>query len=204
MPRRKIKSPPVKIVRYFDHIESPLVKITPNERGEFVSVFTAPRGHANRFVTLGYQRTPHGPTSINSKLDVASGEWASVATTGPRRTFYYPGDRAGYRYEEILPTGRLLVIDETKGVKIRETWTEAFDWDLLQPKGKPLGARAASNRQRERIPITVATYQQQWRNGKLESERLITVRILEDQDTVKFVEVVTEGESVSLVTSIGA
>lgn len=202
MPRRKTSSPPVQIIRYFDHVASSLVTVHPNDEGEFVQVFTAPRGHDNRFVTLSYQRTPDGPTSINSRIDLSTGDWASVETTGPRRTYYYPGKRAGSRYAELLPTGRPLIIDETKGIKVRETWTEAFDWDLMKPKGKPLGPRAASNRQNRRIPLTVATYQQCWRDSKLESEILVAVRVLVDQDTVKFVEVVSNNDTISRVTSI--
>lgn len=189
MSRRKPQSLPVKMVRFFDHVPSPLVDVQPNEDGEFVQVWNVPRGGENRFVTFSYQRTPVGPMSIRSRLNLAGGNWSSIETTGPRRTYYYAGDARSYRYEEILPSGRLLVIDEPKGIKIREVWTESFDWDVMNPAGKPLSAKAVSNRQKQRLEVVVSTYQQTWADGKLESEALICVAVLHDQDIVKFVEI---------------
>jgi hypothetical protein len=113
--------------------------------------------------------------SVNSRIEFLDGSWEAVDTTGPRRTYYYRGDTHDYRYEEILPSGRLLLQDERQGKIIKEVWTDDFDWPTLTPKGKPLGSRAVQNRQSEGRRFFVSSYQQLWSDGALADERLVCV-----------------------------
>ena len=175
MVRHKTDSPPVKMTQYFDHTASDLVDVFPNPDGEFVQVWSAPRGVAGRTVILAYLRTPHGPVDVTSRIELEQGPWDSIDTTGPRRTFYYRDDGRQHRYEEILPSGRMLVSDERNGLRLRAVWTEAFDWESLRPKGRPLGDRAVMKRQDEGGSYFVATYQQSGCGTGAESERLVCV-----------------------------
>ncbi len=175
MARRKIESPEVKITRWFDHIASELVDVIPNSEGEFVQVWSAPRSRERRYVKLSYQRTPNGPVNIDSHIVIEGEMWKSINTTGPRRTYFYSGETHDYRYEEILPSGRLLVEDQRRGIIIKETWTEEFDWENLKPKGKPLGNRAVQKRQGTGAPYFVTNYQQILANGIVTSEALVCV-----------------------------
>jgi hypothetical protein len=154
-----MQPPPVKLVRWFDHQASDLVEVFPNAEGEFVQVWSGPRGESGRYVTLSYQRTPVGPTAIESRVCLEGTTWAAFSTTGPRRNFYYPGDNHDHRYEEILPRGGLLVDDPREGLAIRSVFTEGFDWKLWVPKGKELGDRAVLVRQNEGEPWYVTYYQ---------------------------------------------
>ncbi len=173
MARRKTIFPEVQITRWFDHVGSDFVDVVPNAEGEFVQVWSAPRRTDGRYVTLSYQRTPSGPIGINSRIRIEGDTWESIETTGPRRTYYYRGDTRDYRYEEILPSGRLLVQDERRGETVKEIWTNAFDWANSKPRGKPLGNRAVQKLQAEGASYFVSSFQQKWLNGSLESETLV-------------------------------
>lgn len=159
MSRRAVNSPPVKHVRWFHHVASDLVDVFPNAEGEFVQVWSAPSSDAERYVTLSYLRTPEGPVSVQSRIQLKGTAWGAFTTTGPRRTYYYLDDTHDYRYEEILPSGGLIVQDSRQGMSIRRVYTVEFDWEKRLPKGKPLGDRAVLRLQAEGRPWYVSMYQ---------------------------------------------
>ena len=189
MARRKVRSPAVKMTRWFDHVPSDLVDITPHVDSEFVQVWSAPDGTEDRFVTLSYHRTPNGPTDIDSRVGVEGGPWESIETNGPRRSYYYRGGDHETRYVELLPSGRPLVEDDRQGFTIKSVWSDQFDWKGMKPVGKPLGGFAVEKRKKEGATFFVSCYQQTLANGSLASETLVYVEEYSGDVLVKLEEV---------------
>lgn len=187
MARRKSNSPAVKPIQWFDHVRSDLVDVFPNAEGEFIQVWSAPRSAPDRDLLLTYQRTPHGPVSINSRIRTDA-LWKLIESTGPRRTFYYLGDTHDTRYEAILPSGRLLVADERAGMTLREVWADEFDWNRCVPVGRPLGPRMVQQRQDRGDTIFLCKYQQEWSGEELRAERFSCVIEFRGDEWVRTVE----------------
>jgi hypothetical protein len=112
---------------------------------------------------------------VSSRVYPADGPWGLVETTGPRRTFYYRDSPDRPRYEEILPSGRLLVDDFRGGEIVETVFTAQFDWNAPGPKGKPLGDRALQKRQAHGEPWFESHFQQVWRDERMESRSLVLV-----------------------------
>jgi hypothetical protein len=172
MKRQPTKSAPIKFVRGFEHLESDRVDVLPNAEGEFVQIWSAPRGHVGRYVMLSHQRTSEGPECIHARIRLEGGPWKTVETRGSHRTLYYACDTNDIRNEEILPRGRLLVSDPRQGLRTRHMFTENFDWDKLAPKGRSLGDRAIIKLQDAGSPWYVTSYQESDFDGPI----LCTVR----------------------------
>jgi hypothetical protein len=151
----------------FTHQRSPLVDVTPNPRGEFVQVWSAPFRAEKRRLLLTYLRTPSGPESICHRIELEDGRFSIVETCGTQRTLYYREGSGPPRRETILPSARILVSDPHNGELIEAIFSRDFDWSASKPKGKPLGDRAVMKLQSTGETWFLATYQRRGEQSAL-------------------------------------
>lgn len=135
------------------------MQVRKNPNGEFVQVWSAPFKTENRRLLLAYQRTATGTTDILHRVALEDGRFSLIETCGNQRTYYYRDEPHPPKMETILPSGRLLVRDPRNGYSVEGVFTREFDWEKLQPKGKPLGDRAVMKLQSDEQTWFVSTYQ---------------------------------------------
>ena len=143
----------------FTHQRSTLVDVVPNPRGEFVQVWNAPHRAERRRLLLTYLRTANGPTEIYHRIELDEGPFCIIETFRTERIFYYRDNPHPPRTETILPSGRILVSDPRAGFAVEASFTAAFDWEKMRPKGKALGDRAVMKLQSSGEPWVLTTFQ---------------------------------------------
>ncbi len=166
---------PVAMARGFDHPASDLVDVFANDKGEFVQVWNRPFGEPGRKLLLTYQRTAAGPADVTSNVHLEEGPYRLIETSGHRRTLYYRDRPEHPRYEEILPSGRLLVEDFRNGLIVDRVFTANFDRQKRKPKGRKLGDRAVLRRQTAGETWFLSHYQERWDGEELIEKKLVLV-----------------------------
>jgi len=132
----------------------------------------------------------HGETVWEHPAD---GPWRAITRTADSVTYYPRQPNRHPRFELTLPSGTVLIDDLHAGLVLRHEYYGSFDWDLLVPKGKPLGDRATMKRQLCRATWFRLSFQERYdQSDRPASARLRFVEQFLGQELIRTQEVDAE------------
>ncbi len=200
--KKRIESQATASVPGFNLQKSELVDWFSNENGAFVQVWNERRRgniDSKGRVVLAYQLNGSEPFSITRCLSLSDSEYSWVDVSGVKRTFWYRDEPKFHRFEQDLPSGRVMVDDRRKGAKIDRIWTEKFDWEKIEPSGKRMTDVTVVRLQNSGKEFSVSYYQEVEVEGKLSARVLMQVERYEGRILRETVEV-REGRPFKRVT----
>jgi len=174
---------------WLNHKESSQVDVIQHSYGEFVQVWDGPWGRDDRRLLLTYIRTRRGPSEVSNFVYPDEGPYEMIETCGCRRDYCYRGTNER-RIERILPSGRLLAVDPTRGLRVRVVFSKEFDWEKMVPQGRKL----KSTRQLELngLPWFTSWYQEVDGEGSTMESSLMVVEAYVGTKVKRLVEVGNE------------